>query len=476
MPTVMTLTVETIHRLAPDMSALAAARDLVRKGQFKSLGVTADGTWLMGECQGSGKLPYQVSVDLGSEDPMGRCSCPSRKFPCKHCLGLMLLFVAEPERFQQKEVPAELAAKRAKQVDRNEKKKQDRSKPAKANTAALLKKRAAQKDGLDLLEKLVLDLVTSGQWFAPTQVARMERQAKQLTDAYLPGGRMMLHQLMHLAQTDAHADEERQALGAEIIGQLWATVQKGRNYLLEKLAGDENQAEADAVVEEVLGKAWQLTELKEKGYTRKDISLLELAYERKDDQAREERIETSHLIDLQDGKVLRAVTYRPYRGMKYIPEQPSYQEVLQISETVVYPGFINRRVRWEKDCEKNRIVQSADLARAYQHALPSLTEVLTTFRQQLKHPLAPREAMVLIRCQRVGQIGSRVVVEDVKGARLEMMDHRADYSNVANLVRAAGMIPVPALLVKLSVQPLTNVIVGEPHAALSEQVHLRLGV
>ena len=99
-----------------------------------------------------------------------------------------------------------------------------------------------------------------------------------MQDAYLPGARMMLNRLVFLAHSREHSDEEKLTLGADTIGQLWATVQKGRNLSGRQAAGDENQAEVDAVVEEVLGKAWQLTELKEKGYTKQNLTLLELAH------------------------------------------------------------------------------------------------------------------------------------------------------------------------------------------------------
>jgi uncharacterized Zn finger protein len=476
MPEAASLTEETVQRLAPDTSSLQAARDLARKNQFKDLGVSADKTWLLASCQGSGKDPYQISVDLAPENPQGRCTCPSRKFPCKHSLGLMLTYISKPDSFAEKEPPAELAAKRTKLVERAEKKKEEGDKPAKVNVAALNKKITAQKEGLDLLEKLVLDLVTSGQWSSRAQVARLEKQAKQLQDAYLPGARMMLNRLIVLAQEDGHSEEEKQTLGADLIGQMWATVQKGRNYLDGKLAGDENQAEADAVVEEVLGKAWQLTELKEKGYTQQNLTLLELAHERQDDQAREERIETSHLLDLQNGKLFKAVAYRPFKGLKYIAEQPSYQEVLHVADAAVYPGFLNRRIRWEKDTLKTRPCEAGDLAKTQQWAQPVFTDALATFRQQLKHPLAPREAFALLRCQRIGLLGDRVVLEDAKGTRLEAKDRRKDAGNVVNLVRAAGMMSSPALLVRLFVQPMSNTITAEPLAALTEKDHLRLGL
>ena len=78
------------------------------------------------------------------------------------------------------------------------------------------------------------------------------------------------------------------------------------------------------------------------------------------------------MLDLQDGKLFKAVTYRPFKGMKYIAEQPSYQEVLTIADAAVYPGFLNRRIRWEKEIEKTRPLESGDLAKAFQFAQSTL--------------------------------------------------------------------------------------------------------
>jgi SWIM zinc finger len=43
-----------------------------------------------GECQGSAAAPYRTAVDLSG--PAYRCTCPSRKSPCKHALALLLLW------------------------------------------------------------------------------------------------------------------------------------------------------------------------------------------------------------------------------------------------------------------------------------------------------------------------------------------------------------------------------------------------
>jgi Family of unknown function (DUF5691)/SWIM zinc finger len=77
-----------VDALAPDASSLSGARRVRAAAHWQAAGALGDALW--GLCRGSGKNPYQVCVDLSG--PAYRCSCPSRKFPCKHALGLLLLW------------------------------------------------------------------------------------------------------------------------------------------------------------------------------------------------------------------------------------------------------------------------------------------------------------------------------------------------------------------------------------------------
>jgi hypothetical protein len=288
----------------------------------------------------------------------------------------------------------------------------------------------------------------------------------------------MLRRLAIIGRDSSTSEEERTAHASDVIAHLWATVLKGRNYLDGKLAADESQTEADAVMEEVLGKAWLLTELFEKGYTRKNLKLYELAYERSDDEARDERVEMSHLLEMGDGSLFQAIQYTPRKALKTNPRmQPSFMQPVAVTEAAVYPGFINRRVRWEPAAESVQPMDEKVLKAVYNKAVPLFETAINAFRQQLKHPLAPREAVFFLKCQMVGKIGDRVVVEDGKGDRIECVDRRKDYSNVANLVRAGGELRKhPALCARLFVQPLTNTIIAQPLALLQPEKHLRLGL
>ena len=72
--------------LAPDPASRRAAAGLARPACWSDAGTADDLVW--GLCAGSGRQPYQTVVDLTG--PAYRCSCPSRKFPCKHALALLL--------------------------------------------------------------------------------------------------------------------------------------------------------------------------------------------------------------------------------------------------------------------------------------------------------------------------------------------------------------------------------------------------
>ena len=104
--------------MTPDSRSSTKARALANTRHWQSLGQSADGTAgtqaLWGECKGSAL--YQVRIDLHTLTIS--CSCPSRKQPCKHGLGLLLLAAESPGSFDVGEPPswvAEWLAKRGKQ-------------------------------------------------------------------------------------------------------------------------------------------------------------------------------------------------------------------------------------------------------------------------------------------------------------------------------------------------------------------------
>lgn len=98
----MAVAVERIEAVAPDQASLAAALKLKPKS-WSNLGRDQSDVFAWGECQGSGSTPYRIAVALS--DLGAKCTCPSRKFPCKHALGLMLHLSRNESSFVATEIP-----------------------------------------------------------------------------------------------------------------------------------------------------------------------------------------------------------------------------------------------------------------------------------------------------------------------------------------------------------------------------------
>lgn len=158
-----------------------------------------------GECQGSGSTPYRV---CGTLDDLGyTCSCPSRKFPCKHTLALFW-FVADrpasltagaapewvedwlgrrkrkgPTTAPRASGPKDIRAAVEPAVEA-----EDDAKKAAASARAAEKRRAEREEailgGLDELDRWIGDVLGEGLGVFPAKATeRCRRIASRLVDA-----------------------------------------------------------------------------------------------------------------------------------------------------------------------------------------------------------------------------------------------------------------------------------------------------
>jgi hypothetical protein len=89
MPLNRVWTLEQVVAVAPGANAISAAEPVAVPARWSGLG--ADERALWGRCRGSGAEPYEASVD--HVEVAWRCTCPSRRQPCKHALALLLMWV-----------------------------------------------------------------------------------------------------------------------------------------------------------------------------------------------------------------------------------------------------------------------------------------------------------------------------------------------------------------------------------------------
>ncbi|WP_433546099.1 SWIM zinc finger family protein [Streptomyces sp. CA-294286] len=102
-------TAEQVLALAPDAASAHAGSRLATAAPWSGAGSDDSGA-LWGLCRGSGSRPYRTVVDLTGPGAASKCSCPSRKFPCKHALGLLLLWASDDPVVARETAPADWAA------------------------------------------------------------------------------------------------------------------------------------------------------------------------------------------------------------------------------------------------------------------------------------------------------------------------------------------------------------------------------
>ncbi|MWV42132.1 SWIM zinc finger family protein [Paenibacillus sp. HJL G12] len=459
-----------IDSLAPNSAAIKNGHDLIKKGKFTVLHQSEDQQVLFGSCAGSGKTPYSPSADFVIPDkPVMRCSCPSRQIPCKHVLGLLYAY-AEGKSFSRAAVPDELAAKREKAEKREEKKAKETAegnaaKPKKVNKSALKKKVIAQLEGLDVLEKLIFSLIRRGLGTLDAKELKViQEHVKQMGSFYLNGAQVQLRKL-HIILTSGGNPERTYNLAAEQFAVIHAFIKKGRAHLNAKLEDPELALDRESSIEEWLGHAWQLSELKEAGLVGPETELIQLSFLSYDDASRMEFVDNGYWMQMDSGEIHCTVQYRPYKAAKLMREEDSFFEVAHVPMLYRYPGDMNRRVRFESFT--SRTVDQQDIARIREYAASSYVEAVKRVKNQLKNPLGDPNPVMMLHVEKVvTDDNGRIFIVDAYGETLGLQDLLEDSTvHLLNYLPEYSLKNVAMLVVfehqtqsgQLRVQPLSIV-------------------
>ncbi|KRF04844.1 hypothetical protein ASG89_21330 [Paenibacillus sp. Soil766] len=419
------LTEAYVDSLALNSSAIKNGKDLVKKNSFPLLCQSEDETIIFGECKGSGKDPYQCSVDVIKEgNPVFRCTCPSRQFPCKHNLGLMYAFTSG-KTFTIAPIPQDIADKREKAEKREEKQKEATATDApvpkrKPNKTALFKKITAQLEGISIAEKLILQLVTSGLGSLDKKALQTaDEQAKQLGNYFIPGIQSSLREFILIFRSEQER-EKVYPVSIEQLTILHTLLKKSKEYLSSRLENPDLPIDAETTLEEWIGHAWQIAELRELSRIRNDIELLQLSFRSYSDPARGEYIDEGYWADLQSGQIHLTRTYRPFRAAKYIREEDSVFQVVRAKELAVYPGELNTRVRFEE--ATFREAGPHDYHIIQQLASKSYTEVIKQVKNLIKNPISDKHPVVLLHYSEIKKTETSYVLMDEHGKQLPLAD------------------------------------------------------
>jgi hypothetical protein len=213
----MSLSVEQIFALAPDSASAKAGSQQASLAKWSQLGANDQALW--GFCQGSGKEPYRAQIELA--EPAFKCTCPSRKFPCKHGLGLYLMFAQHAKAFTEAQAPqwvsdwlhmrGQRAEKKADKLVGNEAPQTEEELAAKARSQQRRQEKRSgnMAQGLDVLDTWLADIAREGlAGMKAKSMQAWETMAARMVDAQAGGVASRIRRASALAHSSNEANWE----------------------------------------------------------------------------------------------------------------------------------------------------------------------------------------------------------------------------------------------------------------------------
>jgi len=389
-------TTQRVLDLAPDARSAAAARALAHPGPWSEVGSTE--TLLFGRCQGSGREPYQVTVDLNG--PAFECTCPSRKLPCKHAIALLLRWVAARgdltaagATMQEPRDPALAAA-----VQRA----RDAALAAKARSAPdpeAQAKRVAEREalmtaGIDDFERWLTDPVRQGLAAARRQSYRFwDDAAARLVDAQMPS----LAERVRVAGGEIH---ERADWPEYLLAQI------GKWYLAVRAWRRRDQLPTDVVADlrVVLGWSRRSDEVLAGDRLHDEFTVIGLHQDELDDRLTTRR---TWLVGATTGEIVVVLDFAAAGMSLQVPQMLG--SVLDAT-VALYPGSRPRRARFTGDERYVRRAQALPDALTIDGALDRVADWMAA------NPWLGRAPMTLCAVTPVVDNGRPVLVDETGAA------------------------------------------------------------
>lgn len=470
-----------IESLAPNAAAAKNGSDLVKKGKFNNLQINADQDLIWGECVGSGKNPYKCSVDFVDENnPIGRCSCPSRQFPCKHALGLMYAY-AGGNTFTTGEAAEDILSKREKNETKKQKKEEEKislkekaEKPKKINKAALTKKYTAQLQGIELAEKLFYNVLKNGIAALDNKERKeLRKQIVELGNYYILGIQAAFTTLIDLAN-----EEVNSTLLIEQLNRIGSILKKTRPYIQERIDNPELAPELDSSIEEQIGTVWKLTDLISFGLYEENTELVQLSFNSYYINSSMDVNNEGVWFDLKTSKIYRTFNYVPAKAKKYIKSDDTTFGVVQLSDLYIYPGDMNPRVRWEDSVNDSREVSKQDMTTILESAQGNYAEVVKAIKSNIKNPLNNKAPYALLSLEKAYMVGNDILLEDANGSIITLRNDQDSISIINTVESLKNILPNEVkgmgLLVMFNSDMTEGLLYAQPISLLTKDQIIRL--
>lgn len=235
-------TEQQIEKLAPKDSTFKAGKKLGVANKWDALELSERAMW--GSIKGSGKKPYLVQVD--TKNIAYKCTCPSRQFPCKHAVGILLVHSVDSSAFTKSKEPdyvEDWISKREKRADKINTEEKELTEEEKEKKSTAKAKRQDDKLKLTLagiaeLKLWLKDMIRIGILELPNRPAKyFETMMERMVDSKAQGLAGWIKALKNLPYKN---QDQWQDQALDIIAKLFLLVKATEN--LDKYSEAEQKA------------------------------------------------------------------------------------------------------------------------------------------------------------------------------------------------------------------------------------------
>lgn len=420
------LTEEYIQSLAYNVSSFSNAKKIVNKNQISNTYIVKEGDLIYGECSGSGKSNYKVSVDfINPQTPVFRCTCPSRQIPCKHSIALLYQYYLKKDLFIIGDLPEDVASKREKIEKKEQKKKDEQAKPKKVNVSAFIKKMKSQLEGIKLVDKFIDECFTTG--FASIPISQIKTYkknlVKEMANYYLPEHAARINEILDDLEKQKNCSKDCSKCYNDATNKLAALYYlniKSSN-LLNKYIEEKKFIDIDgAYLFTKMGYVWKIDELKNIGLYKENGELLQLGFYSYSDDIRQNFVDIGFFINLGESDIYKSINIRPFKISDKLKADDTIFEICDVSEFYIYPGDMNPRIRWEGYTQRKITVN--DLEKVISAAKDDFKIALKSVKEQLKNTLADKNPLKLLKYKELIQLDNNLAIMD-KNNEIILLDN-----------------------------------------------------
>lgn len=294
---------------------------------------------------------------------------------------------------------------------------------------------------------------------------------EDMVDNHVPNiQRDFRHLLLMLHHYD---NPEKYPAIVDCMNYLLALTGRGKKYL-EFRIDEKMDPDITTRIESYLGYYWKNQDLVTYRLFDDHAEIVQLSFVCIKDEDRRIFEDKGYWMSLKNGHIYMTRRLQPFDVAKHIRPGNSEFDVLQPERMFVYPGKLNRRIRWRE--AKRRTITPDDISAVLNHAEHHYTEMANAMKEFFRDPLAEQSPAVLIGLHQAFVNGDQLVLQDEYGGLLTVMDAPNDRYPTTTLFRS--ILPADpkgyALLVKVNNETDTGLFSVKPLSVIAPDRIIRL--